>query len=115
MNIIKRNTSNTKSKYLDLLKKQKMKGGAESNKQEMSYQDGKYVGEMKDGIPHGQGSLTYKNGEVYEGYWFNGKRHGRGIMRYKNGEVYEGQWDFDRIDGKGKYTYKNGAFMMVNG
>ena len=33
----------------------------------------KYVGEWKDGIFHGQGTLTYPDGTVYEGIWENNK------------------------------------------
>jgi len=29
----------------------------------------KYTGDMKDGLYDGYGILTYKNGDVYKGYW----------------------------------------------
>ena len=38
-----------------------------------------YVGEKsKTGEPHGLGTMTYSNGEAYEGYFKDGKRHGQG-------------------------------------
>ena len=47
--------------------------------------------EWKDGGPwNGQGKLTYKNGDVYEGEWKDGERHGQGKLTYKNGVVYKG-------------------------
>ena len=42
--------------------------------------------------------LTYEKvkelslaGEAYEGEWKNGQRHGQGTMTYANGAVYEGE------------------------
>ena len=31
--------------------------------------DGKYVGEIKNGLPNGQGTYTSSNGEKYKGEW----------------------------------------------
>jgi len=33
---------------------------------------GQYIGEVKNGKPHGKGELYYTNGERYEGEWKNG-------------------------------------------
>ena len=35
-------------------------------------------GEMKNFIPHGKGSKTYRDGSIYQGYWINGKKYGKG-------------------------------------
>ena len=35
-----------------------------------------YVGEWKDGLPHGQGTATLSDGEKYVGEWKDGKIHG---------------------------------------
>jgi hypothetical protein len=28
----------------------------------------------------------------YQGEWLDGMRHGKGTLTYKNGSVYEGEW-----------------------
>jgi len=38
----------------------------------------KYVGEFKDGLRHGQGTLTLIDGSKYVGEFKDGRRHGQG-------------------------------------
>lgn len=40
----------------------------------------KYVGEWKNGIMEGQGTLTYANGDKYVGEFKNNVREGQGTM-----------------------------------
>lgn len=86
----------------------------------------KYQGGILDGQMHGEGKLTYDNGEYYDGEWVKGKmcttssftsiiirfwvgkRHGRGEYYYSDGTKYIGQWDNDRIHGEGTSWYPNG-------
>ena len=49
-------------------------------------------GEWKDNKIHGQGKMTYSNGDIYEGEWKDNKIHGRGRLTLTNGEIYEGKW-----------------------
>ncbi len=53
-----------------------------------------YIGQLlPDGIKHGQGKLTYPNGDFYDGQWEKNKKHGNGKYFYaKTGEVYTGKW-----------------------
>lgn len=44
----------------------------------IEYQNGIYTGEVKDGIPHGYGTLKISDSKTFEGYWKEGKRHGAG-------------------------------------
>ncbi len=91
----------------------------------------KYEGQVKDSIPHGQGTLTAPNGSKIEGNFQNGKPHGlvkitkpggcfvghvindarngQGKMTYENGSKYEGQYKSDLKHGQGKVTYVNGS------
>jgi len=55
-------------------------------------EDGKYVGQIKNGEPCGHGTFTYPNGEKYEGEWKDGKRHGQGTYNDSDGRKYEGHW-----------------------
>ena len=51
-----------------------------------------YIGELKNGKPHGQGISTWENGVQYVGEWKDGKRHGQGRVTWKNGVKYVGEW-----------------------
>jgi hypothetical protein len=39
-----------------------------------------------------------------------GQMHGDGTMTYDNGNVYTGQWKDDKQNGHGKFTYSSGSF-----
>jgi hypothetical protein len=52
-----------------------------------------YRGQMKNGMAHGSGKITFAEGNEYKGEWENGKMHGNGIMKFANGDVYEGEWE----------------------
>ena len=56
--------------------------------EEPKAEDGKYVGQIKNGEPCGHGTLTYPNGEKYVGEWKDGKRHGQGTYNDSDGRKY---------------------------
>lgn len=70
--------------------------------------DGTYTGELADGVPNGQGTMTYYNEDIYEGEWQSGKRNGQGKIIYADGAVYEGEWQNDLRNGQGTLTFANG-------
>lgn len=70
---------------------------------------GYYTGQLKNSIPNGQGTITYKNGDKYIGQWKNGKHEGKGTYMWKKGNKYQGQFKNNKFDGQGILTYKNGA------
>ncbi len=61
-----------------------------------------YVGDTKDGLPHGRGTLTYFEGPTYSGEFFEGKRHGEGIWMHQDGATYDGEWKNDLYHGQGR-------------
>ncbi|OWZ17783.1 LOW QUALITY PROTEIN: hypothetical protein PHMEG_0008235 [Phytophthora megakarya] len=73
------------------------------------YDDGlngvcRYVGEVRDGVPHGQGeSHHHISGEVYEGGWLAGRRSGHGVSTLRDGSVYRGEWRSGRRNGFGVF------------
>jgi hypothetical protein len=78
--------------------------------------DRKYIGEIDDGKPNGQGTLTYPNGDKYVGKYKDGKRNGQGTYTWESGTKYVGEWK----DGKpwnGTGYDKNGNILVyhVNG
>ena len=59
--------------------------------------DGKYIGEIKNGKPNGQGTYTFPDGKKYEGEWKDGKtwngtdydKGGKILGKWVNGEYTE--------------------------
>jgi len=68
----------------------------------------KYVGELKEGQPHGQGTFIWPNGEKYVGQWQNGQRNGQGRFFWPDGDKYVGQFRNNKKHGQGTLTYANG-------
>ena len=74
-----------------------------------SFPDGKkYVGEFKNGKPHGQGAMAYPDGGRYEGEFKDGKAHGKGAATYSTTLKYLGDWQNGKPHGKGEATFANG-------
>jgi len=93
--------------------------------------DGKYTGQCKSGVPDGEGTVVFANGDryqgsftrgkiegrgtwtsarsgVYSGQWHDGKRHGTGTLQWGQGSTYAGDWFYDRRHGMGTLTYPSG-------
>ncbi|ODA79742.1 hypothetical protein RJ55_05336 [Drechmeria coniospora] len=67
----------------------------------------RYIGEMKDGVPHGHGVVTYVDGTKYDGEWFYGQRDGigeitRGSRIIAQGLFLDGEYrpEKEAIDGE---------------
>ena len=54
--------------------------------------------------PYSFKKVTYANGDVYIGEFYNGKRHGYGIYYWANGDIWYGRYDSG---------YRNGYGMLV--
>ena len=94
-------------------------------------EDGKYDGEIENGIPNGQGTFTwhsghkyvgeFKDGEyngqgietrgtkMYEGEYKDGKKHGKGKLTKSDGRKYEGEWKNNKPNGQGTFTSPDGT------
>ncbi len=82
--------------------------------QEMTYPDGRYIGEIVNGKRHGKGTMYYSeedefNRVKYEGEYKDDKRHGKGVFTWKDGQKYDGEWKDDNRHGHGVYTWPNGT------
>jgi len=64
----------------------------------------KFVGEYKDGEKNGQGTFTFSWGGKYEGEYKDGKQNGQGTETYPSGSKYVGEWKDGVRNGQGTYT-----------
>ena len=76
--------------------------------EKITYRDGYYYGEVKNGEENGTGTFFWNDGDRYEGGWLNGEMHGYGVMYYANGDRYEGYWAHHVKHGEGVYYYADG-------
>ena len=49
-------------------------------------------------------TVTYANGDQYQGDFVNGLREGEGVYTFANTDVYEGAFEAGQFHGKGKFT-----------
>jgi hypothetical protein len=68
-----------------------------------------FEGEHRNGLPNGQGTLTFPDGEKYVGDWKDGKYHGQGSYTYADGAKYVGKWKDDKKNGQGTHILAEGA------
>ncbi len=71
-------------------KKVIIKGGDSMFKE---YDEGIYIGHLKDNKRNGLGQMTYKNGDIYRGEWKDDEKHGDGIIIKKNGIIDKEKWE----------------------
>ena len=84
---------------------------------------GKYIGEWKNGRPHGQGTATFSAphkgaGYKYVGEFRDGKKHGQGTATLsapssRAGEKYVGEFRDGTRYGKGTYTFPRGSKSAI--
>ena len=70
---------------------------------------GNYVGESKDGKPHGVGTFTSAYGDKYVGQFKDGKSNGQGTYTYSNGDKYVGEYKDSKPNGLGTLYASNGS------
>ncbi|GGE30579.1 hypothetical protein GCM10011510_09770 [Streptococcus himalayensis] len=69
----------------------------------------KYDGNIVRGKMNGQGTLTFKNGDVYKGSFKNGSFNGKGTFTAKAGWKYEGDFVNGQPEGQGVLTTEGKA------
>jgi len=74
--------------------------------------DGKYVGDIENKVPNGQGTFTSPDGKKYDGEWKDGTYHGHGTYTFGKGkwegDKYFGEYKNGKKDGQGTYTFSDG-------
>jgi len=68
----------------------------------------KYVGGYKDGEKNGQGTETFPDGSGYVGEFRDGKKNGQGTFTWFDGQKDEGEYKDGKQNGQGTETYPNG-------
>jgi len=68
----------------------------------------KYVGEFKDGLPNGQGTETYPSGSKFVGEYKDGLKNGQGTYTWSYGDKYVGDYKDGKQNGQGTYTWSDG-------
>jgi len=71
-----------------------------------------YVGEFRDGRPHGRGTLTFADGAVYTGSWSGGTRRGQGVYRHATGRTFVGTYASD-ANAEGRIVETDGTSRTV--
>jgi len=82
--------------------------GCEKELNEILIDGDKYVGELRNGRPHGKGTMNYTDGDKYVGEFKNGEFNGQGTYTFLDGESYAGEFKSDYFDGQGTYTFLDG-------
>lgn len=62
-----------------------------------------YLGQFRNGIPHGRGILLVRDGAYYTGKWKKGRFHGNGTFKSPHGITYSGQWKNGKMHCKSAY------------
>ena len=80
----------------------------------MTYAEGndtervEYVGAWKDDQPNGEGTMVWVDGHKYVGAWMDDKKHGQGTLTCADGSKYVGEWKDGKSHGQGTHTWPNG-------
>lgn len=72
------------------------------------------------GEKHGEGIMTWSNGDVYKGHFVNDRRVGHGVLTFAGSDTqqdsgeYVGDWANDKMHGSGTRRYPNGDVYVGN-
>lgn len=79
-----------------------------TEQQAIEFARGTFVGDLRNGEPHGQGTMVMRNGDRYEGQFANGLFEGRGVYVWQNGDRFEGSFRAGEMHGSGRFTLASG-------
>ena len=73
----------------------------------------KYIGEFKNGLRHGLGTVFLGDGLKLTGKWKNSQLPKSGTYEYPSGQLYEGNLKDGKFHGKGKLTLPDGSIIIA--
>ena len=73
-----------------------------------------YMGEWKNGVPHGDGRMRTSSGHSYSGQYHEGVFQGEGTYVFPSGNVYIGSFNGGKFEGYGKMIFSGGSYYMGN-
>ena len=76
--------------------------------------DRKYVGDILNGGPNGQGTLIFPDGDKYVGKFKDGEYHGQGTYTFHDGAKYVGEFKNGKV-WNGTVYNGNLEYKIVNG
>ena len=97
-----------KKKYKGILFSQKSGGMFTWFQTSNNLTDGKYEGDIENGIPNGMGKVIFNNGDNYDGNWIDGELNGQGTFQSSDGTRYKGEWMNGKYHGKGTLKFSDG-------
>lgn len=71
----------------------------------------KLIGDFKDGVLCGPGRMVSKTGKTIIGEFVAGHASGKCTVTYPNGDIYEGDWNIGP-NGQGRLTHANGKVLQ---
>lgn len=74
---------------------------------EQSIGGGVYSGQLKDGVPHGKGTMLYQD-HRYTGCFLNGKPNGKGVLYRDDGTTLVGEFLLNRVQDCEHLLFENG-------
>ena len=75
----------------------------------MTFANGnKYEGQLEKVTFEGNGTYRWINGDVYFGTFDKNIPSGFGVKRFSNGDLYQGFWQDGKFHDNGTYTWSNG-------
>ncbi len=72
----------------------------------------KYVGDFKNDMANGKGTFTTSDGSKYVGEYKDNMKHGNGTLIWPNGDKYVGDFKNDMRHGQGTYTTPDGGKVV---
>ncbi len=100
------------SKYEGLWNNDKIEGLGRYIDKNGNYYEGNYyliLGNWKNGMANGQGTLVVTQGSRYEGNWINDFQEGYGKETFPDGTAYKGEYRNGHKHGEGEFTWSDGS------
>jgi hypothetical protein len=68
-----------------------------------------FEGDLVGGLAHGQGVITWSDGDRYEGDFVRNLFSGQGLFSWANGNRFEGSFKDDKFNGQGVFSFADGS------